>query len=334
MIHQLKRLKTLFKKKAIVLMYHRIADVDIDPWQLSVSPGNFEAQIAFLKSYYNVISLTDLVSQLYEKKLKKDAVCITFDDGYADNYYQALPILKKYNCPATFFIAGSYIDSRMLFWWDELEEIFLGSRKLPAELSLVIDGTAHSFSNKELTLTDAKMHLHQNWQWPDAAPTGRCELYLEIWEKLLPLKIDSIQPVLKDLREWAGGTKPTDHNKIPMTTKHLQEIDANELFSLGNHTYSHPALPFHSDLHQREEMMQCYDYLSSNYKHVVNYLAYPYGRFNRDTLNVASKNDIKAAFTTTSKVVLDDDDVFQLGRVQVNNWNADQLKSKLRFYIN
>jgi len=315
-------------------MYHRIADVDIDPWQLSVSPGNFEAQIAFLQSNYNIIPLADLVEQLHEKKLRKNAVCITFDDGYADNYYQAFPILKKYNCPATFFIAGSYVNSKMLFWWDELEEIFLGSQNLPAELSLTINGTVHSFLNKQITLTEAEMRLHQNWQWPDTAPTTRCELYLEIWEKLLPLRIDLIQPVLQDLRVWAGGTKSPDFYKIPMTTKHLQEIDSNALFSLGNHTYSHAALPFHSELHQGEEMMQCYDYLSSNYKHAVNYLAYPYGRFNNDTLNAASKNNVKAAFTTNGKVVLDSDDISQLGRVQVNNWNADQLKSKLSFYTN
>jgi len=40
---------------------------------------------------------------------KKDSFAITFDDGYEDNFQYALPILKKYNCSATFFICTGFV---------------------------------------------------------------------------------------------------------------------------------------------------------------------------------------------------------------------------------
>ncbi|MFA5743032.1 MAG: polysaccharide deacetylase family protein [Candidatus Paceibacterota bacterium] len=83
-----------------VLMYHSINPNY--PW--SVSPQNFEDQIKYLSSNYHIASLSDL------RGFADDSIAITFDDGYEDNFYYAFPILKKYNCPATFFICSDFID--------------------------------------------------------------------------------------------------------------------------------------------------------------------------------------------------------------------------------
>src|ERR1700759_3055747 len=92
------------KCNIIVLMYHRVDKVDTNPWSICVSPENFEKQIRFLKQNFNIITVDELVIQLRSNTINQNAVCITFDDGYADNYIHAKPVLEKYNCPATFFI--------------------------------------------------------------------------------------------------------------------------------------------------------------------------------------------------------------------------------------
>ncbi len=120
----------------LVLMYHRVEKVDSNPWGICVSPQNFAKQIRFLKEKFNVISIDELVAAIVSGKFSHNSVCITFDDGYADNYIHAKPILEKYNCAATFFIATAFINKTKSFWWDELEMIFLQSKKLPAELNL------------------------------------------------------------------------------------------------------------------------------------------------------------------------------------------------------
>ena len=60
------------------------------------------------------------------------SVAVTFDDGYADNLYEAARLLKRYDTPATFFITTGYIGTGYEFWWDELERI------VPAEKYLTV----------------------------------------------------------------------------------------------------------------------------------------------------------------------------------------------------
>ncbi len=88
-----------------ILMYHHI-DENGAASSLSVSPENFRSQMRFLsRRNYNVISLAELVeAKLKKERLPRNSVVITFDDGYADNYISAYPVLKNYNLPATIFV--------------------------------------------------------------------------------------------------------------------------------------------------------------------------------------------------------------------------------------
>jgi len=87
----------------IVLMYHSIAD---NKEFFTVSPKEFEKQMQYLKdNNFNVISINTLISLIEKQdKFPPKTLVITFDDGYLDNYENALPILKKFNFPATIFI--------------------------------------------------------------------------------------------------------------------------------------------------------------------------------------------------------------------------------------
>jgi len=106
-------------------MYHRIADLTNDPWQLTVSPDNFEQQLKVLQTKYKLISVRELLTHLTKKSIPSTTVCITFDDGYSDNYLAAKPLLEMYNCPAVFFVSTQYVNQQKSFWWDELERIIL-----------------------------------------------------------------------------------------------------------------------------------------------------------------------------------------------------------------
>ena len=66
----------------IILLYHRIADVESDPWGLAVSPRNFRDHMELLAEEGSCIPPTDLVQKLASGRLPSGSVCITFDDGY------------------------------------------------------------------------------------------------------------------------------------------------------------------------------------------------------------------------------------------------------------
>ena len=48
---------------------------------------------------------------------------VTFDDGYADNLYEALPVLQRFDIPATVFVSTDAVVQAREFWWDELERL-------------------------------------------------------------------------------------------------------------------------------------------------------------------------------------------------------------------
>lgn len=113
------KIRNFFTPTGYIILYHRVADAKHDPHLLCVSPKNFREQIKFFKENFRAMPLGQLVWEVRSKKLKNKSVAITFDDGYADNLHDALPILKEYNIPATIFLTAGYVGQDKPFYWDE-----------------------------------------------------------------------------------------------------------------------------------------------------------------------------------------------------------------------
>src|SRR5687768_6811108 len=105
----IKKIEKFFTHRGIVLMYHRVANEEFDPWELCVTPANFEQQLDVLKRKFRVTKAADLLNHLSNRSIRDKSVCITFDDGYRDNYTKARPLLENTSCPATFFIASDFV---------------------------------------------------------------------------------------------------------------------------------------------------------------------------------------------------------------------------------
>lgn len=112
--------RSLIARRPLVLVYHRIAFLPSDPWGLAVSPETFDAQLRLLRRFFRPLSLHALLDAV-QRGRGHGCVAITFDDGYADNYLSALPLLEKYGVPATFFVTSDPVENGREFWWDELE---------------------------------------------------------------------------------------------------------------------------------------------------------------------------------------------------------------------
>ena len=111
-----KRGKTIIS----ILYYHRVTNICKDGMTIDIS--SFERQIRFLKKHYRIISSEDIkniIAGNTEKYLGKNCCLITFDDGYEDNFINALPILKRYACPAIFFVATGLISNEKQFDHDK-----------------------------------------------------------------------------------------------------------------------------------------------------------------------------------------------------------------------
>ena len=106
-----------------IIMFHHVDYGDHHELN-TVSPQNFEMQMAYLKNHgYHVMTLDELVKAITEhKRLSHKSVVLTFDDGYRNNYIYAFPILKKYQYPATIFIPSDLMNTTEDFLtWDQIK---------------------------------------------------------------------------------------------------------------------------------------------------------------------------------------------------------------------
>ena len=105
-----RRVRNQFAPGGLVLLYHRVAEVPSDPFNLCVTPRHFAEHLEVLKKYTQPVPLQQLVKTSQEGNSPNWSVAITFDDGYADNLYNAKPLLEKYEIPATVFVATGNLE--------------------------------------------------------------------------------------------------------------------------------------------------------------------------------------------------------------------------------
>ncbi len=109
-----------------VIMYHSISprrgpSYPFDDQLVSATPEAFERQLRFFRSHLDVLSVQELLDCLREPaSLPQRPALITFDDGHADNYEIALPLLRQQRLPACFFLTTGFIGTSLLPWWDQV----------------------------------------------------------------------------------------------------------------------------------------------------------------------------------------------------------------------
>ncbi len=151
------RLRNFFISTGYIILYHRIANTKNDPHRLCVSPENFREQIKFLKENFRIVPLVQLVREVRSKKLKNKTMAITFDDGYADNLHNALPILQEYNIPATIFLTAGHVGQEGPFYWDKSAPFEDRGRPMTIDevntlsKSHIIEIGGHTISHPKLT---------------------------------------------------------------------------------------------------------------------------------------------------------------------------------------
>ncbi len=301
-----------FRPKSFVLMYHRVTELEIDPWDLAVSMENFEEQLIVLKKAYNVISMDELIEAKKNRKLKDRTIAITFDDGYKDNYTVAYPILAKYELPATFFISSAYIESQKEFWWDKLIRFILTDTDLPGKL--------------ELKTVDKYWKIRQD----NSEKQARLDFFMDVWGEIVQMHPNLREQVLSEIEEWSkhDNNKKPDH--LPMSKTELVDLAQHPLITIGGHTNNHAALSYLEHDDQREEIQNGKQWLEELLKKPIAGFSYPNGSYNSDTLSLMAQSGFKYACTTeeyrNSSYISD----YKLPRFQVCNWSEKDFIDRLK----
>ena len=327
-------IRQFFANKAVVLMYHRIAEPASDVWEIAVSPQNFELHLQVLKQVGNIVSLDELSHRIKTKTLRRNSIAITFDDGYPDNLEVAMPLLEKYKVPATFFITSGNIDTPNEFWWDELEQLVLFTEQLPRNISLKIgDTTLETNLGDEMRLSAVDEQKHRDWKaCTEPPPTGRAILFYKIWESLKPLPHRLQQQHMEQVRALAKSAALTRPGYRTMSRQELQALARSKQVTIAAHTVTHPALAYHSSDYQQKEILANKETLQEVIAKKIDLLSYPFGNFNDHTIDIVSKAGFTAAFSTEEVCAQNNVRPYKLGRFQVKNLSGEQLSSQLKIW--
>lgn len=319
--------------KGLILMYHRINEVSLDPWGLCVSRPHFAEHLEVLRKHVRVVPLQQVATQIQGKTQSGAWAALTFDDGYADNLHNAKPLLEHYEVPATVFLATGYIGAEREFWWDDLEKVFLLPEILPDILRLHIDDQKHEWNlGSSAHYSQDSYRQWQNWRGWDEAPSRRHSLYHEVRQLLQPLHDDMRRGVLDELLTWAHIHEEARSTHRVLSSQEAVALSQGGLIEVGAHTVTHPRLSEIPLSRQQEEIYASKAYLEELLGHPVTSFAYPFGSqadFTADTRDLVRSAGFFCACSTVASVVGDDTDLLQLPRVAVQDWDGDEFARQL-----
>jgi peptidoglycan/xylan/chitin deacetylase (PgdA/CDA1 family) len=303
-------LLNLLNTPAIVLLYHRVTHLPSDPQALAVSPENFYDHVSLLKKGFNLLSIEEFSELLLSrKKIPRNSVIITFDDGYSDNYYEALPILESFNSQALFYITTSNLDTGFELWWDELERIILENRFLSEFVEIKINGRLMRF--------------------PVSNPTEKTNTYNSLHRYLKYNTPEQRDRILSTLRQSIGLNCVGRKSHRLLTNEELRLLSQSRAVVIGAHTHNHPALSVLPYDIQLSEIETSKNILEKNISKEITHFSYPYGSkkdYNGDTLKACREVGFKLVCSNYYGHVHRWTDLMQLPRILVRDWDKKYFK--------
>jgi peptidoglycan/xylan/chitin deacetylase (PgdA/CDA1 family) len=324
-----------WQRSAIILLYHRVAKPNSDPQLLCVSPKHFGEHLEIISRHYNPCGLEQLVRNLKDNKIPRRSVAITFDDGYADNFLNAKPLLEMCNLPATVFVSTGFIGADKEFWWDYLERLLSVSGTLPDKLSTKINGKELLVDlSDDSNLTVENLNTYASWNvLNEYDPTPRHQLYRKLCELLRPLSEEPRSDLLSQLSAFLGAINQTRPSYRTLSIDELRQLAQGHLVQIGAHGVTHSVLANLSREKLRSEVRQCKKKLEEILGQQVTTFSYPYGTlsdYNTDTVaEVQSAGFIGACANFAGKVTKSTNR-WELSRFIVRDWPGDKFERLLQ----
>jgi peptidoglycan/xylan/chitin deacetylase (PgdA/CDA1 family) len=321
--------------RALILLYHRIVELPSDPFLLSVTPQNFCEHLQVIRRYAQPMSLQGLTECLQNGGLPRKAVVITFDDGYADNLYNAKPILEQYGIPATVFVTAGQIGSQQEFWWDELERLLLLPNRLPEITSLSANSSPNHWaaSVAELYLKEDDQR-DENWHIEQASALGsRQAFFHSLYELIHAMTPVERREAVRKLQTWASVSPEGRSSHRVLSAEEVIRLAEGGLIEVGAHTMAHPSLAALPAPAQAQEIQESQARLEEILNRRVLSIAYPHGSFTQETLRIVRGANYRCACCSDTDAVWRGTDPYLLPRVGVRNWSGGEFTRWLKGWL-
>lgn len=292
------------------LAYHRVSDT-YDSFLPPMPIKTFEIQMTYLATHCNVLSLDEAVERIKAQDVPDGAVVVTFDDGYADNYIHAFPILKRLSIPATIFLPTNVIGTGRVLWHDQVFSA-LSKTKVP-----LIEGFPKNGSRFSLATLQDRQHSQ------DAIL-----LYIR------SLDVFRRNHEIGRLFSLLNFSMNSDSPRLYLDWSEVKAMQSHGI-EFGSHTSTHPILSLLSDAEAREEIFQSKSLMEHYLGIPVKSFAYPSGRrqdFSENTKALLRESGYKCAVTMIHGTNSVGADLFEMKRTQYQDNNPHIFGARLTYY--
>lgn len=294
----------------IVVTYHHVEDPHSGRTGIhSCSCADFERQVEFLSHQYRPTSIPEVYKAARANSTER-LCAVTFDDGLKNQYSNAIPTLKKYKTPATFFIITGTLVGEIPT-----------THKIHALLSL--------FSGKELVdrsnlfLARQYSHLRQYHIPTDVRLTKKRAIFdtteVSNFKETMTILPEKIKDNL--LNHLCDSKRNTIKNMVRgffMGKKDVQDLYASG-FWIGSHTHNHEAL----DVLEKQEVQKTVhlskEYLERLIKVRPTLFCYPHGSSTKDVRDVLRREGFEYAVTVEQRAITSKTSPFLIPRYDTND---------------
>jgi len=273
--------RALAGTQSAIIVFHRVSP-GLFPWFTeAVTPEDFEKEISYICRVGHVVPLDWLVQRIYEgKSIPPGTVCITFDDGFKDNFEFAYPILLEYGVPATIFLTTGYIGNGAIF---------------PSLIA--------RFAVWNTVMERFEMNVLGRFDLRTSAGKASAMRRIDLFIKYHPEEADCLVETLLDVLDIA----PPDDlgGKLMLSWDEIMQMKRNGI-SFGAHTVTHPILSRVPLEVARGEITRSKDEIEQRLEQPCTIFAYPNGLaddFNNDVVEIVKQNAFVAAVTAIPELL-------------------------------
>lgn len=308
----------------IVLAFHRIATQPYFRPGMVMSRLTFRHLLDFLSVHAEVVDLSS-ANEGKSVSGRRLRVALTFDDGYRDNYENALPELSRYGFAATVFLATSLIDDPTRYlWWDQLDYVLRDWDRMATTLRRrILD-----------VVSQANIKVDEYF--------SRKQVLNELVDYLRIQKTELRDQLVAAITDVSGSDYLTNQEKprIMLNWDEVRKMGSSGI-SFGGHSVSHANLDEVGMDDLEHEITHCRRCIEDQTTQAVTSFAYPYGWYSEATVDVLRRSGYRVAVTCNSGSYRRGSDPFQIPRISLsdddlrgvsvlfsrNMWNFKMLKA-------
>jgi peptidoglycan/xylan/chitin deacetylase (PgdA/CDA1 family) len=245
---------------AMIIVYHGICQSDHTRFNsIFLQLKTLEKHLQFYKKYFQVVSLDDYYNQRFDKD--RFTVCLSFDDGFANNYKYVLPLMEKYRVPVVFFITAIREAGYDILWNDLL---CLVQKYGPPEFRFKDEPFYKDKYGRYVSKSSGSPLKDSSRGDGFDKKAGMIKLF----ETML-----SDENKMREKDYW-----------LQMTGEEIKILSASPFATIGCHGYYHNDLSRISIKDARDEMIRSKQWLENITQKDMDAIAFPYGAYSREVV--------------------------------------------------